>query len=659
MRVRGLFMRLLPLLGCASLLALQISTASAQGVQTPMDAVAAHNWDQANAMAGQYADPVAAKLVTYYRLLTRGQASAPEIRAFMSANPDWPQQALLETRWEQALAAEPDQATALAQCQAQLPSSAQVLLRCATAFQTANDSADATKAVRAAWTGTGITDPGDISAFLSQWGSLLQPGDEWARFVALARIGAPAAGAQISRLPADRQTAASTWVALNTAQPDAATALQALPESDQENPGLFLAGARYLRKNAGDPAALAFWTNHGYAAFQAGDAVQQHALWHEVAYLARNLISDNDGQDAFALVKLIQPSAAADAADQQFLAGFIALRVLHDANKAEPFFTKLTTLSSAAITQSRAHYWRGRTLAAQGSTMQAAAEYKLAAAYPTTFYGQIAALALGDTPAALNARILAAPEPAWNGTDALGFAGRETARAAAFLVAWNEPRRAYNFLLDVATIAPDPADYAMAAQLAMGFQIPNAGVGLARVAGLHGTMLLNAGWPIPFQPQSNAGIEPAVTLGLIRQESSFDVGAVSPAGALGLMQLMPATARLVAKQQGRTVSPWQLTTAPDVNMTLGNAYFATLMQRFDNCLPLSIASYNAGPNRVDQWLAQNGDFRAPGGSDVLDWIELIPFDETRNYVQRVTEGIAIYRAKEGVAVPYPLQQWLH
>jgi soluble lytic murein transglycosylase len=83
------------------------------------------------------------------------------------------------------------------------------------------------------------------------------------------------------------------------------------------------------------------------------------------------------------------------------------------------------------------------------------------------------------------------------------------------------------------------------------------------------------------------------------------------------------------------------------------------MQRFDNCLPLSIASYNAGPNRVDQWLAQNGDFRVPGGPDVLDWIELIPFDETRNYVQRVTEGIAIYRAKEGVAVPYPLQQWLH
>jgi soluble lytic murein transglycosylase len=125
------------------------------------------------------------------------------------------------------------------------------------------------------------------------------------------------------------------------------------------------------------------------------------------------------------------------------------------------------------------------------------------------------------------------------------------------------------------------------------------------------------------------------------------------------MQLMPATARLVAQQQGIGLSEDQLTTDPDVNMTLGTAYFSGLLAHFDNCLPLAIAGYNAGPNRVDQWLGQNGDFRTAGGPDVLDWIELIPFDETRNYVERVTEGIAIYRAKEGQAVPYPLQPWLH
>jgi soluble lytic murein transglycosylase len=161
-----------------------------------MDAVAAHDWDQANAMAAQYADPVAAKLVTYYRLLTRGQASAAEISGFMQSNPDWPQQALLETRWEQALVDEPDQPTALAQCQSRWPSGAPALLRCANAFAAAQDTKDATEAARRAWTGTGITDQVDVSAFLSQWGSVLQRADDWARFVALARAGSPAADAQ-------------------------------------------------------------------------------------------------------------------------------------------------------------------------------------------------------------------------------------------------------------------------------------------------------------------------------------------------------------------------------------------------------------------------------------------------------------------------------
>jgi soluble lytic murein transglycosylase len=650
--------RLLVTLAVVSLLLVRIPAARAQ-TETPMDAAAAHNWDQANALAAQYADPVAAKLVTYYRLLTRGQAAAAEILAFMQNSPDWPQQSLLEIRWEQALVDEPDQTTAVGQCQARWPTGAPALLRCANAFAAANDSHDAAEAARRAWTGTGITDPADVAAFLSQWGSQLQPADEWARFVSLARQGLVAAQAQITRLGSADQPEALVWVALNDNNPDGQALLAALPPNRQHDPGLFLAAARFLRHNASDPDAFAFWLSGGNEAMAAGLAVQQHALWQEAAHLTRALLTDGDAPHAYALADLIKPPAPADRGDEEFLAGFIALRMLHDTGKAEPHFRALATLSSAVITQSRAHYWLGRTLAAEGSPMQAAAEYKIAAGWPTTFYGQLAALALGDAPAALNTRILAAPAPSWSSSDALDFAGREVARAAAFLVAWNEPRRANTFLLDIGTIAPDPADLAMVGQLALGFEVPSAAVGVARLAGLHGTMLVGPGWPIPFQPPSNAGVEPAVALGLIRQESSFDVGAESPAGALGLMQLMPATARLVAQQQGVGLAPGQLTEDPDVNMTLGTAYFAGLLAHFDDCLPLAIAGYNAGPNRVDQWLGQNGDFRVSGGPDVLDWIELIPFDETRNYVERVTEGIAVYRAKEGQAVPYPLQPWLH
>jgi len=661
--VQQTVIRRLLALGCVSLLALHATATRAQSsspVQTPMDAAATHDWATAEALAARYADPVAGKLVTYYRLLTRGQATAAEISAFMQQNPDWPQQSLLESRWEEALAEEPDQATALAQCQIRWPSGVKTLLRCAAVFQTANDTKDETEAARRAWTGTGITDPSDVSAFLAQYGGLLQPGDEWARFTALARAESPAAAAELARLPADHQQAATAWLALETEQPNAQALLAALPPADQQDPGIFLSGARYLRHQLTDQDALAYWLSKGDAAMRAGLPVQQHALWHEATYLARALITDGDPQDAYKLVNLLHPQADGDQADREFLGGFIALRLLHKPGQAEPHFRALAGLSSAVITQSRAHYWLGRSLAADGRTMQATAEYKIAASFPTTFYGQLAALALGDSPAALNARIMATPAPAWSTTDALDFAGREVARAAAMLVAWNQPRRAYGFLLDIGLIAPDPADYAMAAQLGLGFGVPQAAVGLARMAGLHGTMLLKAGWPMPFQPPVDAGVEPAVSLGLIRQESSFDVAAVSPAGALGLMQLMPTTAQLQAKKQGVALaSQWSLTSQPDVNMTLGTGYFAGVLAHFDGCLPLAIAAYNAGPRRVDQWLAQNGDFRTPGGPDVLDWLELIPFNETRNYVQRVVEGIAIYRAEEGVTQPYPLQPWLH
>jgi soluble lytic murein transglycosylase len=136
----------------------------------------------------------------------------------------------------------------------------------------------------------------------------------------------------------------------------------------------------------------------------------------------------------------------------------------------------------------------------------------------------------------------------------------------------------------------------------------------------------------------------------MRQESSFDIGAVSPSGARGLMQLMPATAQTVGRQIGTPVSLPSLTADAAQNMRLGTAYLEQVLARFDNCLPLAAAAYNAGPNRVSQWLAQFGDPRV-GPIGMVDWIELIPFGETRNYVQRVMENVAIYRAQAHNATP--------
>jgi soluble lytic murein transglycosylase len=223
------------------------------------------------------------------------------------------------------------------------------------------------------------------------------------------------------------------------------------------------------------------------------------------------------------------------------------------------------------------------------------------------------------------------------------------------LVAWNDPQRARAFLLRMDELAPDPADRTLTARFALQVGLPDTAVFVARRMGRDGLALPEAGWPIAAEPPDGP-VDPSVALGLIRQESSFDIGAVSPSGARGLMQLMPFTAQAVAKQIGAATSPVSLVSDPAHNMRLGTAYLREMLDRFDNSLPLAAAAYNAGPHRVDEWLVENGDPRV-GPIDMLDWIELIPFNETRNYVQRVLENVVIYRARRGESTPTLLAQW--
>jgi soluble lytic murein transglycosylase len=309
--------------------------------------------------------------------------------------------------------------------------------------------------------------------------------------------------------------------------------------------------------------------------------------------------------------------------------------MLHDPAKAEPHFRALAG-ARAIITQARAHYWLARSAAAAGRDPKP--EFNQAAAWPTTFYGQLATLALGQTPATRIARL---SDPTWTQDTALAFTEHEVLRAAAWLIAWGDPQRARAFLTRMDQLAPIPAERTLTAVFALSAGVPDGAVFVARRMGRDGLALPHAGWPMPYSVA--APPDPAFSLGIMRQESSFDIGALSPSGALGLMQLMPPTASAVAKQLGIQVSLASLTLDPGHNIRLGTAYLQDMLTRFDNCLPLAAAAYNAGPHRVAEWLDQNGDPRT-GPIDMVDWIELIPGGETRNYVQRVTENVVMYRA---------------
>ena len=560
--------------------------------QDPVAAIRRENWVDAQAIATANPDPVAAKLVLYYRLLTPNAARVDEIGAFMAENPDWPAQAQLDKRRQEALANELNDTTVRAECDRNL--------------------ANATLA--------GAT-------------------------LANATLANPAA---LLRCSAALEAGGRHDDALRaSAQADAARSGAASAPMLEQSRALRVAG-----QNAD---ALALWLAQGRNAEASAATSRLPAYWNERQSLARRLLRDGDDKGAYVLVSTHGQTGAEQLTDAEFLAGYIALRRLNQPDIAAKHFQNLANASRSVITQGRAWYWLGRAASVAGRDPKPF--YLKAAAYPTSFYGQLASLALGEDAETLARRIGAVQDPGFSQTQVANLAGRELAHAASLLAGWGEPRRAHAFLLRLDELSPDPSDRALTARYALGLGMPEMAVFIARRMGRDGVALPQAGWPMPVAPPSaqtstQTQVDPAVALGLMRQESSFEVAVVSSAGARGLMQLMPATAQIVARQLGEGTSAAALTGDPDHNMRLGTAYFAGLMDRFGGALPFAAAGYNAGPNRVDTWLAENGDPRAatPGTAgriDMIDWIELIPFNETRNYVQRVLENVVVYRAKRG------------
>jgi len=611
--------------------------------QDVLEAVRADRWTDAEAAAAALPDPLARKLVQYFRVLTPGAATAGEIAAFMAENPLWPQAPLLARRLQEASTASSDTSPVSAPCRFQ-PAAG---VRCP------KDAAEA----RAAWV-RGVDGPAEVSV-IRQWGRFLTPEDQWSRFDRLAWTdsGAPGgpAARQAMRLNPAGQVAAQARLALRRDDPTAPALVAALPPAARTEPSLVLDLARWYRRAGLDKDAATVWTTLGAAAEEAAPPDRRAAFWSERNDLARRLLRFSEPADAYAVVNGAVRAAEAGL-DAEFLAGWIALRRLNQPEVAARHFTALAGLSHAAITQGRAGFWLGRSRAAANDPEGARIAYLAAAAWPMTYYGQLAASALNEGPGALAQRIMSEHGPAWTEDAAATFAGQELVRAAALLVAWGEPRRARPFLLRLDEVADGPGMRALAARFAGDLGLPDQAVAIARRAGRDGVVLAKAGWPRPVSPPEGV-VEPAVALGLIRQESSFAASAGSPVGARGLMQLMPATAAAVARRLNEPASVPALTADPAYNMRLGTAYLRGLLDQFDGALPLALAGYNAGPHRVQAWLTAQGDPLA-GGVDMLDWIEMIPFNETRNYVQRVIENIVIYRAQRGDTAPHPLSRWL-
>ncbi len=277
----------------------------------------------------------------------------------------------------------------------------------------------------------------------------------------------------------------------------------------------------------------------------------------------------------------------------------------------------------------------------------ARAAYQRAAGFTIAYYGQLALLRL---PEAERPAWPAAPAP--DAVERAAFTNGELARAARLLADVGEFDRVKHFVRRLVDVAATPAQHRLAGDLANNLGRPDLAVSAAkRSAQRAGIMLPDPGWPMIAVPAPAP--ERALVLGTIRQESAFEADAVSRAGARGLMQLMPATARGVAKSLGihGQHRDQRLIADPSYNLRLGQSYLAGLLDDFSGSYPMALAAYNPGPGRVHAWVRDHGDPRG-GLVDPIDWIELIGIEETRNYVQRVMENVQVYRRRLGAPDPH-------
>ncbi|WP_367159997.1 lytic transglycosylase domain-containing protein [Kozakia baliensis] len=589
---------------------------------------------------------ISARLANWLRL-TQPDPTIParDYAAFLQEQPAWPGRAVMLARFQHALVTRTDDDELSSLCSLFPLTQAQALLKCADRI------ADASVQARRLWMNGGIS-LSDETPFLARFGQAFSLADHWTRFEHLeATHQYTAASHQISRLALSKQALARAFLAYRTTSPEADALFMGLSPTDQRDPALTFARLHHLRRADQLGDALALWNAVGLAAQQSAPS----SAWSiERAGLARALLSAGSPQDAIILADdRTLPLTNANRLEAQFLSGWIALRRLHDAQRAEAYFLPLTTQPSL-ITRSRGYYWIGRAQEAAGQKEAAQASYRQAAAMPTTFYGQMALSALNGDVATLPPQGAPVPHLA-EALNALPIVATGTlarpdlAQAAQELVGMQDQDHAREFLMMLYVQTRDVAGQAALAQFSLQLGVPEPAVFATRAAGKKGVALYPQGWPsLSDIREESVGLPESLALAVARQESSFDPHAQSPAQAIGLMQLQTGTAQDVARRAGLIGLDTSISGLrdPQTNLTLGRAYLSQLLDRYNQVLPMALSAYNAGPHRTDQWLQADPPPTIPTQIDLVDWIESLPYEETRSYIERIEESLNLYRLKE-------------
>jgi soluble lytic murein transglycosylase len=610
-------------------------------------------------------------VMEWRRLTANTGASFDQLSRFLMTNRGWPDGDKLRMRAEKSISLDSfDPARTLAYFQAYPPQTASGHLRYALALNASSRRDEANAAVRRAWT-TGALDDYETSRALSIFPGAITLADHDARMDRLLWSGATAgASRQLAFTSPDKRAVFAARLAMRNASVDAALQATAV---ESANPSLIrsdagyitdkatwlrkagrvgearslLAAQRSLAKAPTDPEEwLETLLTNARQASEGGDKLTAYNI-------ARQL---DDSFPPGTIIRETPLSVRDDYTSLAWLAGQLAYRDLRRPAEAVRLYRAYGEGARSAQTRTKGFYWAGRAALAAGDSGTANEHFADAAQHYDQFYGQ------------LSLERLSRPQPKPTPNPSIQVSNDEkrafdddrlvrAARALGEIGAWREQSL---FLRALAQKATSPADHVLAGKLATQIGRPDLGVMIGRSAQANSLDAVEvAGFPtvrVPAGHESNWTFIHAIT----RQESQFDRQAVSHAGARGMMQLMPGTAREVAGKLGMSYDAGSLTTDTNYNMMLGSTYFQQMLRYFGGSYPLAVAAYNAGPGNVNKWLRANGDPRS-GGVEMVDWIEAIPIFETRNYVQRVLENAVVYdtlRDGSGSRTQAPLSFYL-
>ena len=592
----------------------------------------------ATTLAASIKDRVAQKVVEW-ALLRNADATAGFERyaAFVHANAEWPSIPLLRKRAEARLWNERRDPATVRRFIGAHPVGAPGRLALARVLLREGDREGATREVRIVWRSAEMSaelEASVVDAFPDQ----LTAADHTARmdrsigakdFGAAMRAAKRLGPAQVAIVKACDATAA------NSAKSGAL--LEAVAKEARTDFGYALCRLHWLLARNELAAAVKVVAESAREDLQHQDTDE---WWRECRLLARRLIDLGDMQTAYRVVRDAPlPANIYYRAEYHFMAGWIALRFLHDPSTALEHFTHVDEGSADPIVLARAAYWRGRAAEAAGRLEDMHAQYATAAGYPAAYYGQLARARLGLSEIALR------PTP-------LQSLNSDLLHAADILYAIGEFDLALSFVSDLAETSSDVATLHGLGQIAARYHDAQAMLAIGKTALARGLPTEQHAFPeigVPSYRPIAPPIEKCMVYAIVRTESAFDQRDKSPANAVGLMQVTPEAGRDTAKRFGVTYDWKRLVSDPVYNMQMGAAEISALFKEYTGSYIMTFAGYNAGRGRVQQWVAQHGDPRNPK-IDAVDWVERIPLAETRNYVQRVMENLQVYRARFGASM---------